>query len=305
MRWSLESLEGRSPGTILGVCLLFTVAIGALDHLTGPEISSIVFYVPPVSIAGWYGSRNQARILAAAATLTWLVTDYSSGHEYSHAGIRVWNTLVRLLVFLLVAHLFARLRDRLDAERDLAETDSLTGALNGRGLYGRLEQERYRADRFDHPLSLAYLDLDNFKGVNDAFGHVAGDQVLRRIVSLIRANVRKVDLVGRLGGDEFAIAFIEADAQAATEILSKLRGRVSAGLLEAGWPVTFSAGVVTFVGMPPDVREMIRIADELMYSVKRNGKNGFARRTWRPDPEDGRDPRRARRVAAEQLRRRA
>jgi len=303
MRWSLDSLEGRPPGTVLGVGLLLTVAIGVLDHATGPEISSIIFYVPPVSIAAWYGGRFQARIVAAAATLTWLATDFTSGHVYSHAGIRVWNTLVRLLVFLLVAHLFTRLRDRLEAERGLAETDSLTGALNGRGFYARLEQERYRADRFDHPLSLAYLDLDNFKGINDALGHDTGDQVLQRIVALIQGDVRKVDLVGRLGGDEFAIVFIEADEHAAGEAMKKVRAHLAAGLRDAGWPLTFSAGVVTYVGLPPNVREMIRVADELMYSVKRSGKDGFAQQAWSPAPETRRDPRSERRIETTRLRR--
>jgi diguanylate cyclase (GGDEF)-like protein len=172
--------------------------------------------------------------------------------------------------------LLAALRRVLVEERELAHTDYLTGAANQRSFYELAEQEISRSVRYRHPFAMAYVDLDNFKIVNDRFGHLPGDLVLRAVTDRMKSCLRKTDVVGRLGGDEFTVLFPETGSEAARAAVNKLKLQLLAEMQQGNWPVTFSIGVVTFITVPPSVDEMIRVADELMYTVKKEHKNAVA-----------------------------
>lgn len=161
----------------------------------------------------------------------------------------------------------------LQREKELARTDVLTGLANRRSFYESLQMERSRTVRYGRPITLAYVDLDNFKRVNDTLGHSVGDELLVCVASLLRNTLRASDLVGRLGGDEFAVLLPETGAQAAESLLQKLALVLNDAMRARNWPVTFSIGAAAFLDNPVPVEEMIRTADELMYSVKKSGKN--------------------------------
>jgi diguanylate cyclase (GGDEF)-like protein len=133
--------------------------------------------------------------------------------------------------------------------------------------------EIYRFQRNQQPFTLAYIDLDNFKAVNDELGHVAGDQLLITLVNSINKVIRKSDFIARLGGDEFAVLFPDTDQEAARIISSKIQNSFIEALQQGNWPITFSVGVLTCRVAPKTTDELIRIADELMYSAKFDGKN--------------------------------
>jgi diguanylate cyclase (GGDEF)-like protein len=137
-------------------------------------------------------------------------------------------------------------------------------------------REITRARRYNRPLTLLYIDLDNFKQVNDAFGHETGDELLVEVAATIRCNVRATDLVARLGGDEFALLLTETNREAGLVVTNKLRETLLRAMQERNWPVTFSIGVVSFTVPPASVEEMVKQADEVMYSVKQRGKNSIA-----------------------------
>jgi diguanylate cyclase (GGDEF)-like protein len=122
---------------------------------------------------------------------------------------------------------------------------------------------------------LAYIDLDNFKIMNDQFGHSVGDQVLRTVVSSARKYLRKTDVVARLGGDEFALLMPETDQESARIALSKIQSGLLEEMRQSHWPITFSIGVLTCMATPQTTDALVSLADELMYSVKRNGKNAI------------------------------
>jgi diguanylate cyclase (GGDEF)-like protein len=132
---------------------------------------------------------------------------------------------------------------------------------------------QHRARRFRLPTTLAYVDLDSFKEVNDRSGHAAGDRVLVTVARHMRKSVRQTDLVARMGGDEFALILPNTGKDAALAVLDKLLKTLSRSMHQNYWPVTFSVGLVTFVNPPESVDWMIRRADEAMYSVKQAGKN--------------------------------
>ncbi len=161
----------------------------------------------------------------------------------------------------------------LQREKELARTDALTGLANRRAFYEALRAERSRASRYGRPITLAYVDLDNFKRVNDTLGHAIGDELLVCVADLLRSNLRMSDSVGRLGGDEFALLLPETGPQHAEGLLKKLAAVLNAAMQAQKWPVTFSIGAAAFLDNPPPMEEMIRTADELMYSVKKSGKN--------------------------------
>jgi diguanylate cyclase (GGDEF)-like protein len=158
-------------------------------------------------------------------------------------------------------------------EKELARTDMLTGLANRRAFYEALQAERARTARYGRPMTLVYLDLDNFKRVNDTLGHAVGDDLLACVADLLRRTLRASDTVGRLGGDEFALLLPETTAQAAEALLQKLGSVLMDTMQAKQWPVTFSMGAAAFLDNPASVEEMIRTADELMYSVKKSGKN--------------------------------
>jgi diguanylate cyclase (GGDEF)-like protein len=132
-----------------------------------------------------------------------------------------------------------------------------------------------RAKRYDRPFTLAYIDLDNFKQINDKFGHSVGDEVLKLVAATIQSNLRQTDIIARLGGDEFAIFLPESNTESAKNSINKIRSLLLKSMEENKWEVTFSIGVITFHEFSYTLDEVIQKADNLMYSVKINGKNNI------------------------------
>lgn len=154
----------------------------------------------------------------------------------------------------------------------MATRDALTGLANRRNFMTRLEIERKRSARSRLPITIGYLDLDDFKAVNDTLGHVKGDDVLRIVGGFLTSHLRDTDCAARLGGDEFAVMLPETGLDAALIVLDKLHSGLSAKLNTSGFPVGLSVGVASFAIAPCSVREMLQAADRLMYEVKKDGK---------------------------------
>ncbi len=170
----------------------------------------------------------------------------------------------------------SRLKNLLAKEHDLARIDPLTTVPNRRAFYEALDKERVRSVRYHRPLTIGYIDLDNFKKVNDSLGHAVGDELLVEVAAGLTSNLRTSDYVGRLGGDEFAVLLPETDATAAKLVLSKLRLRLLEQMKAHSWKVTFSIGAATFLDPPDSLDVIIRMADETMYAIKAHGKDNVS-----------------------------
>jgi len=257
--------------------LLATLLLGGCalaDLVTGRELSLSIVYLAPTGLAAWYAGCNAGMLMAFASSLTWLCVDISAGNFYSNAMVPVWNSLVRLGFFLIVSYLLQQIRHLLGKVQEQAATDSLTGLANSRSFYVRLELERERALRYHQPFTVAYLDLDNFKQVNDRWGHQTGDQVLQAIARLLSGGLRRTDLVARLGGDEFAVLLSDTGETEARDALHKLHSHLLGEMATRGWPVGCSIGAICCSDPQfGSVHELVHQADELMYRVKRGGKN--------------------------------
>lgn len=250
-------------------------ATGVLDVVTGYEVGlSSLVYVIPIFLAAWSMGRWEGIMAATASGVTWGIADWRSGTEYSSSFVPVWNTIIRFSLFLIIATLLSVLRDAMDREKELSRTDTLTGALNSRSFHALAQAEIDRFARYQRPFTMAYIDLDNFKAVNDRFGHAAGDRALCSVASHIKAHSRKTDTVARLGGDEFALLLPETAEEVARAAVDKLHRGLMEEMQRNGWPVTFSIGVLTCRATPRTSDELISMADQLMYSVKNGEKDG-------------------------------
>jgi len=187
--------------------------------------------------------------------------------------ITYWNTSVSLGFFLVVAFILSQLRAELKRERKLAQTDFLTGIANSGYFTELLTWEINRCRRYKNPLTLAYIDCDNFKAVNDQFGHHAGNNLLCLVADTIKSTIRITDMVARLGGDEFAILFPETGAEQANSVILKIQNDLLDAMRKGGWKITFSMGVVTYIKSADTSDEVIGMADRLMYDAKNAGKN--------------------------------
>jgi diguanylate cyclase (GGDEF)-like protein len=148
----------------------------------------------------------------------------------------------------------------------------LTGIANHRAFQEFLQQHFHEARRYRQPLTLALIDVDHFKQFNDAFGHQAGDEVLKRVARILRENVRQADFVARYGGEEFAIVFPSTDIESAMQVAERLRQAIE----QAEWehrPVTASFGVASLQPGMEAPRELIEAADSALYQAKAAGRN--------------------------------
>jgi diguanylate cyclase (GGDEF)-like protein len=159
----------------------------------------------------------------------------------------------------------------------LAMTDELTGVPNRRYFLSQLKSERQRALRYTHHVTLAMLDLDHFKQVNDRYGHPAGDEVIKHFAAMLRSQMRCEDVVGRLGGEEFALLMPETTPSGAETVLERIRIELAQAQLDfiaTGFGYTFSAGVAEIsLTDPPTCDHWIREADQALYRAKMDGRN--------------------------------
>jgi diguanylate cyclase (GGDEF)-like protein len=266
---------GDSPtALIVAEAALLVLAVAVVDYLTGVEYRTFPLYFIPVTLASIRLGKGAGIGTATASAAAWLVSNHLAGMDRAHAPlVATVNTGVMLITFVFVALLTSAQRDWLLKERALSRTDGLTGLRNGRGFYEAAESEIARAARYRHPLTVAYLDLDNFKTVNDRFGHARGDELLALVGRTLRHATRATDVVGRLGGDEFAVIFPESDRLAAAAALAKLKALLDASIAKRQCPVSVSIGAVSFATPPPDVETLVHEADRVMYEVKGAGKD--------------------------------
>ncbi|MGH7606108.1 MAG: diguanylate cyclase, partial [Gemmatimonadales bacterium] len=166
----------------------------------------------------------------------------------------------------------ARLRESRDELQRLSATDPLTGLYNRRRLMEALDHEVRRARRLGHPFAVLMADVDLFKRYNDAFGHPAGDAVLKRVAAIMREASRDVDLVARYGGEEFFLVMPETHAAGAVDVAERIRSRL-AGERLAGGVVTLSVGVAEFPAHGDTPEALIAAADAALYQAKRAGGN--------------------------------
>ncbi|MBI4494668.1 MAG: diguanylate cyclase [Chloroflexi bacterium] len=284
-------LAALSSKGLPGAALLLETDTGdvrrALEDMLGRTVQIAVISI--LVLVGVFFWELELLLLRPIRQLHWLAGELERGALHVRSGVRRGDEVGHLASALdqMAAgleraaeenrRLYAELERRWEAASRDAITDFLTGLYNHRYLQLRLQEELAQAARQHHPLSLLLLDIDHFKALNDACGHLVGDQVLAELASVIRASVRAMDIPCRYGGEEFAILLPGTGAQQALIVAERIRLSLASHsfrLFAEEWSrVTVSIGVAT---APEDAQErdaLVKAADDALYYAKRMGRN--------------------------------
>jgi diguanylate cyclase (GGDEF)-like protein len=253
--------------------MAMVAAVAAFKVTVGHDIPVADFLLIPVAIVGWLVKARAYAYVAAVCTAAVSVVIAVAGQAQAPLAAALAAAGVRFVLYVVVLALLGGIRQMHVAREKEARTDFLTGAANSRAFEEAAAAEIERGRRYGHELSLLYLDVDDFKAINDTFGHRAGDGVLTDISHVMRCAVRDSDLVARLGGDEFAVLMPEANRFAAGAVARRVRDEVGRVTAPDGRAVRCSIGVASYLAPPASVDALIHDADTLMYSAKEQGKD--------------------------------
>lgn len=248
------------------VALLVMTLLTGLNCLMPRDVRLHLVYVIPMGCIALHARRRRI----ACAGLMYAIACQVAISLYLGLGLLALcaDTLVFAGMGLLVVSLGWAARKSHLQVRDLASFDTLTGLLNRRSFEARLQAEINRQKRYGGCFSLALLDLDKFKWLNDSRGHNAGDLALRRIAALMTGSSRNTDAVFRLGGDEFAILMPNTGKQHAITHCESICQAICASMVTAGFDVTASIGVASFDQAPESLDHVVLQADTAMYAAK-------------------------------------
>jgi diguanylate cyclase (GGDEF)-like protein len=250
-----------------------------LDRYLAYDFPHTSVYMLPVGFAAWAGGFPIGVMLALIAAVAEVWVTYTTSEPNS--SLMLGSLFVLELVTLLAgSYLLSKLRYLHEEEKQLSRTDQLTGLANGRSFWETVEQEIERMRRDPKPLTMMFIDVDDFKRINDRYGHREGDRMLKLIASSLAGVTRAVDSTARLGGDEFVAILPGADAAAAKSVVERLRYALTNADTHPDVRPTVSVGLATFLTPPNTTEALLHAADMLMYEAKTSGKDRVATRTY-------------------------
>ena len=275
-----EERIARSPyrDLIFGAwCLVPSALVAVAAYLDG-GIESPYAWLFPVSVMMTAAGHRPLMVgLTAASSIIGVIVVSAVDRNEGAAAAFVRIAYVVALGYLSAIAARTRWRQfeqqvkRNASLEHLAERDGLTGLLNHRAFHARLVAEVEHAQRIGGTLSLLVIDLDHFKEVNDRFGHLAGDEVLRQVAAVLQDVAREGDVVARVGGEEFCVLLPNTAAIGAR--LPAERVRAAVAVLRDPLPLTVSVGVCSFPDDAASARELFERADAALYEAKRRGRN--------------------------------
>ena len=204
-------------------------------------------------------------IVGIALALVWSVSEVLIAWPDFPMTAFGLNVFSRSVVFTVIGRVLIKLW----REREYARKDMLTGLANRMELLERLEIEQGRSERSGSPYSLLFIDIDQFKAMNDIHGHQVGDEALKIVADILRENSRKVDVAARHGGDEFVLLLLDTDERSCDILIKRIEASTKQAFEGRLWPISLSIGRTTHIGKTQEVDWVIQLADENMYEVKK------------------------------------
>lgn len=259
----------------LAVAIVAVFGIGFLNNWAeqlGAEVEALYFI--PIAVVAWLYSRRIVMAFTAFTVVAAVISCVAST-GFPPAQI-AFESFMHAGSFSAAAFIVGLLGTAMRSESRRAHYDSLTEAANASRFHECAQGELAQGERHGQPVTVAFIDIDDFKSLNDGHGHLAGDEALRSLAELMRGELRGSDMVGRLGGDEFGILLPDTSAETARSVLERIRLSIDTFASSKGWPISASIGATCVseaaFGVPADT--IIKQADSLMYRVKSEGKNG-------------------------------
>lgn len=280
MKNTFPSADRSTSLVVTILSFVLTTLIALFDYARPPQVSLFVIYLIPLFLAVTYAGLWAGIILSVLSVVPGFIADVTWASGFMNPLVAGWNGLVRLCFLLVVTYLYTSLRSvqQREAARDWA--DPVTGVGSHSFFYQIAGAELARMRRYRRPFSLAYVDIDGLKNVNEHLGYNAGDTLLALVARTLDRESRKADVVARLGGDELVLLMPETDSNGAKAVFRRIFATLSEIFQEDGWPATLSIGVVTFTEAPSTVDEAIQCAEECMYAAKKAGKNRVEFAEW-------------------------
>jgi diguanylate cyclase (GGDEF)-like protein len=210
-------------------------------------------------------SDSQApTVIAIIVAVTWSIVETTFAWPYPINAFAL-NVFTRSVTFTVIARVVAKLWQ----EREHGRKDVLTRLSNRLEFFERFEIEQLRSERSGKPYSLFYIDIDQFKMVNDNHGHHVGDKALKMLSDILRKNSRRTDTISRFGGDEFVLLVPDTDGLSCEILADRIKQDAEKAFQNQGWSISLSIGHVTEIGKKRSADEILREADGKMYSAKR------------------------------------
>jgi diguanylate cyclase (GGDEF)-like protein len=260
-------LRNDAVAITLGLSL---IGLGFLvDITTGEDLSLSLVYVAGVVFMAWVGSLRVG-VLGAIGASAAVVADALANSV--RVGVALSNAATALVLLVVVAAIVDRLRKALIREASQARYDTLTRLPNRRACEERAALELARLQRSGSALSVAYLDFDGLKQINDNRGHAAGDAALVHFATSAQGELRPTDLLSRIGGDEFVLLLPDTDYDEARTVIRRIQGRLADS--PGGESASITVGLVTWRSAPQNLEQLFVEADALMYNAKRRRDAG-------------------------------
>lgn len=269
---------------------LLGIIIWGITSLTDQSINLdphllVVGYIIPILLLTWIAGARSGLLVAVLSAASRIFAIITARPNLNSPLTTTGRFLLLVAVFMVVVWVINALHDIATREHNLACHDGLTGLLNTRALHEGLAEMYETAKRQYTPLTVVYLDCDGFKRVNDRYGHKTGDRVLREIGRTLNCLTCAQTLAARIGGDEFVLVMPNTGGSGATKAVERIRMNLLTTMRQQGWDVTFSIGVADFSSMPESIDQLLDTADQLMYQIKRNGKDGIVYQQFGTEPK--------------------
>lgn len=271
---------------------LFLVFFGYISFITLTKLFGRFnffigyFYLTLISLSGfWFGIRGG--VFAATFASVIFVLELNFYRYWPFRDLMVQTLFLRIFFYFLggismgyVSGMERKLKDQL---KTLAYYDELTGCVNFRWIMYLLRNEIARAKRYNKEVTISMIDIDHFKKINDKYGHLIGNDVLREFTSTIKDNVRTVDIVGRYGGEEFLVILPEATVEQSLVVLERIKTKLAeTAITSHKLKIKFSAGIASFPYNGENLSELLALVDNALYQAKKTGRDKIVieRRRW-------------------------
>ena len=261
----------NSPTMTIVLCIM-VVAVTALDEFTGYDIKATPIYILVALYIMWKGTSKLHIGLVGTMTIIWTAIEFHDApSEHIDNNVTLINMSMNILTIIVVS--VSMLAFHRAAKMALsANKDPLTEIFSRRYIYDIMPVIIGDLKRHGRSMAIMFIDCDNFKMVNDEYGHAAGDAVLRAVASTIMETIRIEDIPVRLGGDEFIVIFREVSGSTLCQVVQRCVEALNREMANREWPVTFSIGLAEFDLPPDNIGDAINYCDQLMYRAKREGK---------------------------------
>ena len=264
------------------VVAIFEISVIAyIDYFFGSNINLFVLYLIPCVLATWYIQIRYGLFFVVFAVFISYLSDIilKTNTNILYTSI---NAIARMSVFIVAVITVDKIKKLTNELERLTLTDPLTQIGNKRAAFARGDEEIQKMKRSKLPLSILFIDLDNFKSVNDTFGHEAGDEVIAKTGATLKNIIRTTDFTARIGGDEFVVMLYDTNIKGALVTAEKIRAELEEIFSNQGYGVTSSIGAATFIKPPHSFSAALDCADSLMYKAKNTSKNAIASEVFNP-----------------------